>query len=166
MILATDVHYTDPTALAAGVLFTDWQSDAITRVVTTPITQTAAYQPGNFYKRELPCLLALLANIPESLDVIVIDGYVTLGTANKSGLGLHLFNALQQTTPVIGVAKRPFQDTPADCAVLRADSQAPLYVTSVGIPLLDAKQKIATMHGDFRIPTILKKVDQVCRGIA
>ncbi len=166
MILATDVHYTDPTATAAGVLFTDWQSDVIQRTVTVPIPQTAAYEPGSFYKRELPCLLALLAHVSERVEVIVIDGYVTLGQANKPGLGMHLYAAIQQTTPIIGVAKRPFQNTPPECAVLRAGSQSPLYVTSVGIALAEAKQKIATMHGDFRIPTVLKKVDQVCRGIA
>ncbi len=165
MILATDVHYTGKTALAAGVLFEDWQSSAIKRTVTAPIYTVAPYAPGNFYKRELPCLLTLLQAVPEALHCIVVDGYVTLGTENTPGLGLHLYNAIGQATPVIGVAKRPFHNTPAECAILRSGSQSPLYVTAAGVPLDAAKRYITEMHGEFRIPTILKQVDQLCRGI-
>jgi deoxyribonuclease V len=63
------------------------------------------------------------------------------------------------------VAKRSFLDTPEACEVLRGSSEKPLFVTAVGMPLSDAKQYISVMHGKNRIPSLLKKVDQLCRGI-
>ena len=66
---------------------------------------------GEFYRRELPCLLAVLQNIPKP-DVIVIDGYVWLGSGH-SGLGAHLYDALNQTGAVVGVAKSRFHSADA-----------------------------------------------------
>lgn len=177
MILATDVQYGAPTenalgdangqssAIAAGILFTHWQSEHSHRHVVRPIHTVAPYEPGSFYKRELPCLLALLTDINIELEAIIVDGYVSLGQHHKPGLGMHLYNALTQTVPVIGVAKNKFADTPESCEVLRGSSQKPLFVTAVGIPLESAKLSVESMHGDNRIPTVLKRVDQLCRGI-
>lgn len=162
MKLAIDVHYTQ-TALAAGVLFADWISGEIERTVLTEIIQIAPYEPGSFYKRELPCILSLLKKVHEPLDVIIIDGYVQLGKAQKMGLGLHLYQALDEKIPIIGVAKKAFKDTPQACELLRGNSINPLYITSAGIELDKAQEYIKQMHGKHRIPTLLKKVDQLCR---
>ena len=78
---------------------------------------------------------------------------------------MHLYEKTGQKVPVIGVAKNRFKDTPPACEVLRGSSQNPLLVTATGIPLAKAKQNIAQMHGQHRIPTLLKRVDQLCRGI-
>ena len=66
---------------------------------------------------------------------------------------------------MIGVAKRSFKDTPEQCELFSGDSTKPLFVTAVGMTLGEAKAHIASMHGEHRIPTLLKRVDQLCRGI-
>ena len=165
MIVAIDVYYADPQAVVAGLLFPCWESDAIDRHIVKQMEQVAPYEPGAFYKRELPCILSLLSEIDQALEAIVIDGYVTLGAEGKDGLGMLLYNAIECCTPIVGVAKNKFLGTPAECKIWRGKSRNPLYITSVGIPLESAKQMVSSMHGQHRIPTILKKVDQLCRGI-
>lgn len=165
MILATDVQYSESTATAAGILFTHWQSEQAYSQVVTHIDTVESYEPGLFYKRELPCLLALLTKVDTQLSAIVVDGYVSLGRRNRPGLGMYLYNALDQRVPVIGVAKNKFENTPVVCEILRGHSQKPLFITAVGISLEVAKASIEKMHGEHRIPTLLKAVDQLCRGI-
>lgn len=63
---------------------------------------------------------------------------------------MHLYNAIQQSTPVIGVAKKAFIGTPDQCRILRGKSNNLLYITSVGIPLHKAKKLITYMHGENR----------------
>ena len=50
-------------------------------------------------------------------------------------------------------------------SIYRGDSAKPLFVTAVGMTLEEAKAHIASMHGEHRIPTLLRRVDQLCRGI-
>lgn len=164
MIFATDVQYADDTAFAAGIVFPDWKSDEIESVIVKHIDNTASYEPGYFYKRELPCILALLSDVEVELEAIIVDGYVTLGEDKKPGLGMHLYNRIDGAVPVIGIAKKEFTGTPNECRLLRGKSKNPLFVTSVGVSLEVAKGYIAHMHGDNRIPTLIKKVDQLCRG--
>ncbi|WP_020411213.1 endonuclease V [Microbulbifer variabilis] len=159
------MQYADNTALAAGVIFPRWDSDEIERILLRDIGEIVPYESGNFYKRELPCILALLEDIEEELEAIVIDGFVSLGSIEKAGLGMHLYNAIDKSVPILGVAKKSFVDTPKECEIYRGCSAKPLFVTSAGINLEEAKSLITSMHGKHRIPTILKKADQLCRGI-
>ena len=165
MILAIDVQYQEDSALAAGVLFSSWDSATPDSSIIKTIQGIAPYEAGSFYKRELPCILSLLEDIDEAISVIVVDGFVTLGADESKGLGMHLHNSLQNKIPVIGVAKRSFKDTPEQCELYSGDSARPLFVTVVGMTLEQAKAHIASMHGKHRIPTLLKRVDQLCRGI-
>ena len=170
MLLATDIQYEDTSAngsaVAAGILFSSWIDDECDRTFTKKVTGIAPYEPGNFYKRELPCILELLTEVNlNEVTAIVVDGYVLLGKAQKPGLGMHLFEAIDRVVPVIGVAKNRFADTPEECEILSGSSLSPLFVTSVKMPLAVAKANIEGMHGENRIPTLLKKVDQLCRGI-
>ena len=121
------------------------------------------YEPGSFYKRELPCILALLQQISEDVDIIITDGYVTLGEEEKPGLGANLLKHLKGKIPIIDVAKNRFTNTPDQCALLRGASKKPLFITCLGVELVDAKQCIQTMHGQHRIPTLLKLADSECR---
>ena len=166
MILAVDVHYRKERATVAGVMFTDWQSCKPDRELITEVSTVANYEPGQFYKRELPCILQLLKQVNPLPDYIVIDGYVYLGNDKKPGLGKHLYNALKGQRAIIGVAKSRFEGTLVEPELFRGDSQRPLYVTSVGIKQAEAKQFIRMMCGEARIPTLLKRVDQLCRGKA
>ena len=164
MILTVDVHYrSDNTATVAGILFPKWESDEVERILVKQIDKVAAYEPGSFYKRELPCITSLLNDIDDELEAIIIDGYVTLGREQKPGLGMHLYKSRGEEVPVIGVAKNKFLGTPQEYQVFRGKSKTPLYITAIGVSLTYAKEHIVNMHGKNRIPTLLKKVDHVCR---
>lgn len=170
MILVTDIHYFDSHATAAGLVFEAWYVDVAHQQHVVRVKDVAPYESGQFYKRELPCILKLLKDINKSYDVkeleaIVIDGYVTLGKEQRDGLGMYLYRELGGEVAIIGVAKNEFEGTPEVCKLLRGQSKKPIFVTSIGIELEDAKRYIQDMHGSYRLPTLLKEVDQLCRGV-
>jgi deoxyribonuclease V len=163
MLVALDVHYDELTltGTAAAVVFADWADGVAAAEYKTVCGGIAPYAPGEFYRRELPCLLEVLALVREPIDAIVIDGYVSLG--DKPGLGTHLHDALQRKAPIIGVAKTRFHAAGA-VEVLRGGSNAPLFVTTVNYDPMLAAEHIRAMHGPYRIPTSLKRVDRLSRS--
>jgi deoxyribonuclease V len=163
VILAVDVDYRENGAIVAGVAFGNWQDEFHESVFLSRVTNVQAYEPGSFYKREMPCIIQLLLDHNLSPDFLVIDGFVMLGHESRPGLGMYIYEAFERKTPIIGVAKTAFQGSKAEWAVLRGKSQKPLYVTAVGIDLENAKKFIRSMHGKNRIPTLLKLVDSECR---
>ena len=163
MIACVDVDYREVGAVAACVCFQAWGDDTPASESAIEIRDVAPYQSGQFYRRELPCILAVLKLLPELPPVIIIDGYVWLG-AQQPGLGAHLYEALGRRVAVIGVAKTRFVRAEPVEAVLRGRSRSPLYVTAVGMDVAEAAGHIRTMHGPYRIPTLLKRVDQLSRG--
>lgn len=163
MILAVDVNYRGDEAVAAGVVFEKWSDKKSIREIVVSIPEVKEYIPGRFYQRELPCIQALLKEIHTEIKCIIVDGYVYLGSDGAPGLGAHLFHALEGSVTVIGVAKKPFKDPPKNAELLRGKSKRPLYVTAEGVDRAVAKQHIANMHGNNRIPTLLKRVDQLCK---
>ena len=164
MLACTDVHYLEHEAHGALLLFTGWAAAAATgqRVVRLP--SPAEYRPGHFYERELPVLLALIAQVNQPLEAVVIDGYVWLGAANEKGLGAHLYEALGGSVPVIGVAKTAFKGSGFAVPVLRGGATRPLYVTAVGMAPSVAAERVRAMHGPYRVPTLLKEVDRLARS--
>lgn len=167
MILAFDTYYFEDKARTVAIAFENWQDAQETTVYEETIAGINEYVPGEFYKRELPCILSLLKQIPlENCKAIIIDGFVVLDDDGKLGLGGYLYEALSNKTPIIGVAKNNFSAIHIlKEAVYRGNSQKPLYVTSKGINLQIAADKIKNMDGTYRIPTLLKKVDSLGRGI-
>lgn len=164
MHAALDVHYSADAARAACLGFSAW-TDAVpsfSHAISLP--GAGDYEPGQFYRRELDPLLAVLKEADRSFETIVIDAYCHLDHEGSPGLGAHLAEALPEFVSIIGVAKNRFRDTTHAHELLRGESQRPLFVTSIGIPLLDAAATIATMHGEHRHPTLLKAVDQLARG--
>jgi len=163
MKACTDVHYGKDLGSAACVLFHEWtDSEAIDEIVKV-IRGVAPYESGRFYRRELPCLLEVLRDVRGELEVVIVDGYVRLGKDGSPGLGAHLYQALDERIPVIGVAKRVFrQDAPA-VPVWRGNSRKALYVSAAGMETSVAAEHVRIMHGPFRIPTLLKRADTVCR---
>ncbi|MEF9478565.1 endonuclease V [Chryseobacterium sp. 1B4] len=165
MIYAFDTYYYEDYANTVCIAFEDWTSE---KEVETFIEQTpvsSEYERA-FYKRELPCILSLLKKIalsPE--DIIIVDGYVTLDNDGKIGLGGHLYEALEMKYPIVGVAKNEFT-TPDSRrrSVFRGDSKTPLFVTARGIDIDEAKCMVEKMYGNYRIPTLLKKLDQLSRA--
>jgi deoxyribonuclease V len=96
------------------------------------------YEPGSFFRRELPCLLSMLRLPPSLPEIVVVNGYVWLPSPLRPGLGAYLYEALGRRAPVIGIAKTAFagaHSCEAVARVFRGDSRNPLFVTAVGIEL-------------------------------
>ena len=164
MKLAVDVQYWNDKATAGGVSFKNWQDQEMQRKYVSFVEGFADYEPGYFYKRELPCILNLIAEHQLKPECIVIDGFVFLDGFSQAGLGKHLFDALDGRVSIIGVAKKRFKDIDSKYEVHRGDSKRPLYVTAVGMEVEQAKENIRSMHGSNRLPTLLKYADQICRA--
>jgi deoxyribonuclease V len=163
MILAVDVQYGEDCGHAAGVLFAHWDDLAPLACVSKKQTGVGDYVPGEFYKRELPCILALLGELDQLPETIVIDGFVFLDGHAQAGLGKHLYDALDGKARIIGVAKTAYAGIGDDYKLLRGDSIKPLFITCIGLELAEAKECIAAMHGPHRMPVLLKTVDRLCR---
>lgn len=159
MILIVDVHYVGNTAKVSAGLFDNWKSSVFSQVYQIYLDSVSEYISGEFYKRELPCILKILKLVKENYDFIVIDGYVYLGETEKVGLGWYLWDALDIKKPIIGVAKNYFKNTPDECFIFRGGSIKPLYITSIGLTLGAAKQHILEMSGEHRLPTLIKEID-------
>jgi deoxyribonuclease V len=163
MIAALDVHYDGASRRGTGaaLVFDNWDDALPAAEYTAVVENVQPYVPGAFFRRELPCLLAVLAKILEPIDVLVIDGYVQLG--DQPGMGQILWEHLLGKTPVVGVAKSRFHNAEA-IDVVRGESEAPLFVTAIGVDPAKAAGRIRSMHGPHRIPTLLQRVDQLSRG--
>lgn len=162
MYCCVDVDYREHSVLTACVAFQSWSDPepALEQIVSSS-GAAPEYEPGAFYRRELPYLLSVLATLPEPPRIILIDGYVWLGPEHP-GLGAHLATALENRAAVVGVAKRPYHGSHA-APLLRGGSAQPLYITAVGLPLDEAVAGVRAMHGPHRLPTLLKRVDRLCR---
>ena len=163
MILAVDVDYRGNYASIGGVTFANWEDNEEIASFHSDLYDIEQYTPGKFYRRELPCILKLIEEHQLKPNFIVIDGFVYLDGVSEPGLGKHLYDALDGNVPIIGLAKKQFKNISPNFSIYRGSSKNPLYVTSVGIGFEVAKELIASMHGKYRIPNLLKKVDQVCR---
>ena len=164
MMAAVDVHYRGDRATAACVVFGDWQDGEAAEVVRSEVPATAGYRAGRFYERELPCLLAVLKEALREFEVIVIDGYIHLKPDVGKGLGVHLFEALPYSPVIVGVAKSPLRAAERFVPILRGRSARPLFISALGCPLDGAARLVRSMHGPYRIPTILRLVDRSARG--
>ena len=167
-IACVDVGYTETesgetSACAACVVIDDWADAVPAAEHVVEIESVRGYEPGQFYLRELPCIQAVLAKLNSPPEAIVVDSYVWLDEHHTPGLGAHLYDAFYREIPVIGVAKNPFRQTTHATKLYRGGSIRPLFVTAVGISTVEAADKIAAMHGQHRIPSILKRADRLSR---
>ena len=160
LIACVDVDYRIPGAVAAGLWFRGWTAEVAEFQATAQFPGVAPYEPGAFYLRELPCLIGVLALGPKP-DAVIIDGYVWLANGAK-GLGAHLHDVLGGI--IIGVAKTRFAGATDAVEVRRGASQSPLFVSAFGMPVEEAAARIAEMHGQYRVPTLLKCVDAISRS--
>lgn len=75
MIAAFDVHYfRDGSASAEAILFNGYKDSVPAAKYTMIMSAVADYSPGHFYRRELPCIVALLELFSEAPDEMVIVG--------------------------------------------------------------------------------------------
>ena len=167
IVACLDVDYREAGARAACVVIDSWTAVKPVAEYVREIEDVQPYEPGNFYRRELPCLLSVLQLLPQRPDVVVVDGYVWLSSSDRPGLGARLHAALGRCTPVVGVAKTAFAGVESSTivvAVERGISKNPLYVTSAGIDPEVAAGWIRSMAGRSRIPDILRTADRLARS--
>lgn len=166
MIAFLDVGYGSSGARAACVLANGWQDDIAAGSYVADIVSVEEYEPGQFFRRELPCLMEVLRLLPLPPVVVVIDGYVWLGSRERAGLGARLYEALGRKIPVIGIAKTAFAgaEVSKDIGkVLRGNSKRPLFVTAVGVDLEQAAGWVQRMSGTHRVPALMAAADRLSR---
>lgn len=168
MILAVDVCYHGKTGYAISMTFKSWEDDQPFDIKYAEIKNVKAYVPGEFYKRELPCLRAVLRkNNLKMVKTILVDGYVVLDNNGKPGLGGHLYKALKGKIPVIGIAKNPFYSNTINVRkIYRGKSQKPLYITTSGTELDEAVSNVGKMKGNYRIPDLLRLLNRLTKEIS
>lgn len=161
MILAFDTYYWENKAKTVCLSFENWTNDKPVEVYAEIIEEIAAYEPGSFYKREMPCILSLLQQINlNDISLIIVDSFVLLDDDGKMGLGAHLFEALDSKIPIIGVAKTGFHNNKKNVReLLRGESKKPLFISAIGINLELAYNHVKSMHGIYRMPTLLQILD-------
>jgi deoxyribonuclease V len=164
MLAAIDVAYTHNVGIGSVMTFTTWTDAEPVEEKIVRVPRLPKYVPGQFFKRELPVLLAAMKAIGP-VEMIVLDGFVRLDDKGTKGLGTYLFDELMGQVPVVGVSKAIFTGSPG-VAVLRGASLRPLFVTAAGLPDEMAAKLVKVMHGTNRIPTLLKRGDTLCRKAA
>jgi len=166
LILAFDTYYFgNNKAKTVCISFAGFTETENFNVNSEILDDIPVYTSGEFYKRELPCILSLLKRMDcNNLEVIIVDGFVFLDDNQKPGLGWYLYKELEFKVPVIGVAKNNFATIEKSKRVLlRGKSSRPLFITSVGIDVDVATELIKNMPGDHRIPDILKHLDSLTK---
>lgn len=169
--LALDTYYLEENdAYTVGVIFDKWTDSEPQEIITVHTHNFASYIPGEFYKRELPCILDLLKKISlDEIGVIILDGFLRLKTDEdkevKDGLGMHLKPYLPEHVKLIGVAKSIFGDNKKISeSVLRGEATNPLWVQGEGYSNKEAAGLIKNMYGNYRIPQMLKTLDKLTKG--
>ena len=159
---AVDVHYLSTGgARAAAVLAADAAFTHMLAERTAIVARVPAYRPGEFYRRELPPLRAVLHDL-SGLGLLVVDGYADLDPDGRPGLGAHAH--AEFGIPVIGVAKSRFHTATHAVPVLRGTSARPLFVTAAGMPAADAADLVRHMAGRYRLPDALRRADTLARA--
>ena len=161
---AVDVGYPPSGGARAALVLSDGpRFERLTAALVTLLEDVAPYQPGQFYKRELPAVRAVLAELSELPGLLVVDGYVDLDPDGTPGLGRHVHRDLGQ--PVIGVAKTAFRSAVHALPVRRGLSTRPLYVTAAGMDPGTAAELVRELSGPHRIPHALRAVDRLSKGL-
>jgi len=160
VITIVDVQYSCSLARAGCVVAHAWDDAAPIAEYTIVTEVSADYVPGELYRRELPPLLEILRRV-DGFHTVVVDAHVWLGP-DRPGLGARLHAALGGAADVVGIAKNEFLGAPS-LPVVRNHAR-PLHVSSIGIAPDDAAARVAEMHGPYRIPTLVRRADQLARG--
>lgn len=100
-------------------LFNNYSDLDFEKVIVTRTDDIEEYEPGNFYKRELPPIIDVLTDIKlhgYNIDTIIVDGYVHMceddDVTYHKGLGARLKDYLLSKNidiPIIGIAKHPYK---------------------------------------------------------
>jgi len=161
MKLIIDVSYQNNQAKVVGGFFENWLDDSLIKQSSRIVEKVEDYVSGEFYKRELPCILEFLSDVNlKEIELIIIDGFIYLDDERKSGLGAYLYDRLNKEIPIIGVSKSRFYNNNKYVKeVFRGESKNALYISAIGIELLEASLLIEKMCGEYRLPKLIKQVD-------
>lgn len=170
MILAIDVKYYDDHYKTCGVLFENFNSKEPTKILSLKVNKRPNdYIPGEFYKRERPCIVEFMKYYNLNPEYIIVDGFVNLydnEDKHHYGLGSWVYSQLTnlgwETIKLIGVAKSNFCKTNEHAEnVYRGKSKNPLYVQWTGWSTGkdEVHNYIKNMYGSYRIPEMLKIMD-------
>ena len=104
LIAGFDVGFEDggETTRAAAVLL-DGDTDEVLHARIARVPTSMPYVPGLLSFRELPALLAVLAQLPHTPDLVFVDGQ---GIAHPRRLGIAAHFGVVTGLPCIGVAKK------------------------------------------------------------
>ncbi|SDW22922.1 deoxyribonuclease V [Amycolatopsis xylanica] len=177
-VAGLDVDYRDDHVAAAVVVL---DADSLIEIESaTAITPVRfPYIPGLFSFRELPPLLAAIAKLTVTPDLLIADGH-GLAHPRRFGLACHL--GVVTGIPTIGVAKTPMggYDAPADTrgattplvdkgetvgAALRTQRGVKPVFVSVGhrISLERACAEVLRLAPKYRQPETTRRADRLCR---
>ena len=160
--LAIDTYYTEENAYTVGVFFSQWDDVEplkIIKRITKPV-------PGEFYKRELPCIMDLLGGVDfDSLSTVIVDGFIRIEKDGVlvPGLGEHLYDEIKDwNISIIGVAKSKFDGCEKwSVPIIRKAGSKPLYVQGIGRYTDEmAASLIKGMSGPNKLPTLLHLLDR------
>ena len=175
MIVAFDTYYYNGYSYTVAGVFKSWNDKETSYFATSRRTCIdAEYKSGELYKRELPCIMQCLELLPiKDITLIIVDGFVWLSEDGKTltkGLGAHLQEAILEKygekITIVGVAKNRYHVKIPDCYDIERglESTKPLFVTCSEPCLAEHySNMIKIMHGDYRIPNIIKAVDTKTR---
>jgi deoxyribonuclease V len=159
--VAADLHYLPcGGARAAAVVAADAAFSCLAADRIALVTRVEPYQPGQFWRRELPPLRVVLNGL-DMMTLLIIDGYADLDPEGRPGLGARAHEEFG--VPVIGVAKTAFRGATHAIEVRRATSTRPLYVTAAGMPRADAADLVRHMTGQYRLPDAMRRADTLAR---
>ena len=175
MILALDSYYKDDICNTSYVIFDEQNGEALVHTDTIYTKVTSEYIPGEFYKRELPGIIQIIEKLInekpdlwDKISVIITDSFLKLKTdvMEWDGLGIYLSKYLKSKgceKVIWGVAKSKFGDCDKISElVCRGESEKPLFVQST-VDNKIAANAVKHFNGKYRIPDMLKKVDQLSR---
>ena len=178
MIVAFDTYYYNGFSYTVGGVFKSWGDKDVSFYATSIRTCIDAdYKPGELYKRELPAIMQCLATLNiDTIDTIIVDGFVWLSEDGKTltkGLGAHLqdaiFNKYNTKKTIIGIAKNRYHFKIPECVDLERGliSAKPIFITCSETCLTEHyATQVKVMHGDYRIPSIIKAVDTKTRELS
>lgn len=159
--VTVDVHYLGSGgARAAAVVAADARFCEVVAERTEDVAEAVPYRAGEFYRRELPPIRAVLSGL-SGLGLLVVGGYADLDPGGRPGLGAYA--QAEFGIPVIGVAKTAFRTASHAVPVLRGTSARPLFVTAAGMPRREAAELVRHMAGQHRLPDAIRRADTLAR---
>lgn len=159
MIIAFKTHYYKGNSYTVGGVFQSWSSED---VYYYAVSKKPCEGEGHNVSSIMHCLK--LVNI-DSIDTIIIDGYVWQGD-NEKGLGARIHEAIKRIygveRTVIGISDtKPNKEIP-NCVEVRhgLDSRdRPLYVTCSDVECTNHYSVLVNrMNGNDRVPTVLDNI--------